>query len=439
MSDTPPLRRAGNAGSIPSGGLGPITRGGLKVTARSRSRGNRPPPPVRRGRVGCPLDIARLPQLIAPPWLVCYGAPRIALGKPGESRGRKATGLPPRQRGEDGWAADLGSRSRITIPDHGAAASVLCVRSGPWRVTRPGHQAVAHRPGRGHPMGQAIDHARGSMWSRPCRKAACNRLAAGLHRLHAAVQFCTPGRQLGRPPPGRPPGIVRCLGLVAAIWLLGEGRPIAVVQPADAVLPPASVLRPVIQLGDRLPAISQPTVVPLDHLGPGNELPDSAGLPAEMPDSAGLSNEWPLGLASGASPLARHADPPAEPGAPPAAAPLVAVALRYVGAPYRYGGADPSGFDCSGFVFFVSREAGRPLPRTIAEQSAAGPPLAASALQAGDLVFFADTYTEGLSHSGIYVGGGQFVHAGTEATGVVVSALANPYWASHWHGAVRIV
>jgi hypothetical protein len=282
----------------------------------------------------------------------------------------------------------------------------------------------------------------------------------------------TPSRRTLHAPQGRShgaargsaatgPRIVRCLGLVAAIWLLGELRPIAVVEPADAFLPPAvppavplagpqagpqavplagppaSVLRSPIQPGDPLPASIQPTEVRLAQLAQGNELPDPAGLPAALPDPAGLPADLLLGLASGASPLARDADPPAGPGAPPAAAPLAAVALRYVGAPYRYGGADPSGFDCSGFVFFVSRAAGRPLPRTIAEQAAAGPPVAPSALQAGDLVFFADTYTEGLSHSGIYVGGGQFVHAGTEATGVVVSALANPYWASHWHGAIR--
>ena len=114
-----------------------------------------------------------------------------------------------------------------------------------------------------------------------------------------------------------------------------------------------------------------------------------------------------------------------------------AVALQFRGAPYAFGGAAPEGFDCSGFVFFVLTRAGVPIERDIWSQYESGEHLDRQQLVAGDLVFFQDTYGTGLSHNGIYVGNGEFIHAANEEAGVAISSLAGSYWESHWLGATR--
>ena len=70
-------------------------------------------------------------------------------------------------------------------------------------------------------------------------------------------------------------------------------------------------------------------------------------------------------------------------------------------------------------------------------QMQSGPRVGRDNLQAGDLVFFANTYMAGLSHVGIYIGGGRFIHAGSERTGVTVTSLGDPYWAPRYYGASR--
>jgi peptidoglycan endopeptidase LytE len=115
----------------------------------------------------------------------------------------------------------------------------------------------------------------------------------------------------------------------------------------------------------------------------------------------------------------------------------VQIALGYIGHPYVYGGTAPSGFDCSGFVHFVQHRAGREIPRDLLGQYEAGShPL--GALESGDLVFFRDTHEDGLSHSGIYLGNGQFIHAVNETSGVDISSLNDPYYAERWYGATRL-
>lgn len=116
---------------------------------------------------------------------------------------------------------------------------------------------------------------------------------------------------------------------------------------------------------------------------------------------------------------------------------LVNLATELVGSPYRFGGTSPSGFDCSGFVMFVYSQFGISLPHTEAGQLASGPAVSADDLQPGDIVVFANTYQAGLSHSGIYVGDGRFVHAGNERSGVLVSSLWDGYWGQHFVGASR--
>jgi peptidoglycan DL-endopeptidase CwlO len=116
---------------------------------------------------------------------------------------------------------------------------------------------------------------------------------------------------------------------------------------------------------------------------------------------------------------------------------IVSIAMQYRGAPYRFGGASPRGFDCSGFVYYVLNKAGISIGRTIPYQINAGPRVSRSNLQPGDLVFFANTYKSGLSHAGIYIGGGKFINAANESVGVVVSDLGSSYWSSHYSMAVR--
>jgi cell wall-associated NlpC family hydrolase len=107
------------------------------------------------------------------------------------------------------------------------------------------------------------------------------------------------------------------------------------------------------------------------------------------------------------------------------------------GTPYRNGGSDPAGFDCSGFVWYVFGQHGIPMPRTVAAQYRTGIEVGTDALRAGDLVFF-DTNGAGPSHVGIVIGGDEFVHAPSSAGQVRVERLGAAYWARRFAGARRV-
>ena len=106
--------------------------------------------------------------------------------------------------------------------------------------------------------------------------------------------------------------------------------------------------------------------------------------------------------------------------------------MRYLGVPYRWGGASPSGFDCSGLVMYVFAQVGVSLPHSSYAQYGMGVPVARSQLQPGDLVFF-----DGLGHVGIYVGGGSFIHAPHTGDVVKISSLTG-WYASEYVGARRV-
>lgn len=113
-------------------------------------------------------------------------------------------------------------------------------------------------------------------------------------------------------------------------------------------------------------------------------------------------------------------------------------AKKYLGIRYVYGGASPSGFDCSGFVYYVLKQFGFSPYRTPADQYNQGTAVSKADLQVGDIVFFANTAGRGISHVGIYAGGGQFIHSPNSRSTVSFSDLSSGYWADHYYGARRM-
>jgi peptidoglycan DL-endopeptidase CwlO len=143
-------------------------------------------------------------------------------------------------------------------------------------------------------------------------------------------------------------------------------------------------------------------------------------------------------LASAGSSSAESSAPTIEaPAALPSAPPsryggVVGIAMQYLGTPYVYGGASPSGFDCSGFIMYVFSQIGVSLPHNAAAQYGYGTPVDRSQLQPGDLVFF-----NGLGHAGIYVGGGSFIHSPHTGDVVKISSISG-WYSSTWVGARRL-
>jgi cell wall-associated NlpC family hydrolase len=139
---------------------------------------------------------------------------------------------------------------------------------------------------------------------------------------------------------------------------------------------------------------------------------------------------------------ANQVDPDADTAATaPATGDIIAdFALQFLGYPYVWAGNTPAGFDCSGFTQYVTASTtGLDIGHDTAGQTAYGAFVDWGAWQPGDLVYFANTYGAGISHAGVYIGDGQFVHAENPSTGVTVSSLYSDYYASHYYGAYRIV
>ena len=176
----------------------------------------------------------------------------------------------------------------------------------------------------------------------------------------------------------------------------------------------------------------------------GARAPDTAGVPlrawlaatvlivlAGCASSGGVSRPLPGPPAVPSGSEEAHL-PPAE------ALRIVETALALQGAPYRNGGTDPSGFDCSGFVEYVFAQNGVALPRDVQQQWSVGRPVSRPDLRPGDLVFFSVT-GRGASHVGIAAGSGTFVHAPSSRGRVRTEQLNAPYWSRRFVGARRIV
>ncbi len=119
---------------------------------------------------------------------------------------------------------------------------------------------------------------------------------------------------------------------------------------------------------------------------------------------------------------------------------LIFHALAFIDVKYKYGGVSPeTGWDCSGYVFHVFREAaGVLLPRDSASMSAEGQPVARSELRPGDLVFF-HTLKRAFSHVGIYLGDHRFIHAPAAGKAVQISSMNSAYWSRRYNGGRRIL
>jgi len=173
----------------------------------------------------------------------------------------------------------------------------------------------------------------------------------------------------------------------------------------------------------------------------------SAAPGTTAPGTADPGTTAPRTTAPGTAPPAAAAPVTNAPGtrAPSTVAPgvlfdsyaLTGTALSLRGIPYRNGGTDPHGFDCSGFTQYVFAQYGISIPREVREQFRVGKSVEPDQLVAGDLLFFTTT-DPGASHVGISIGGDEFVHA-PSSTGVVrVEHLSSSYWSPRYLGARRL-
>ena len=166
-------------------------------------------------------------------------------------------------------------------------------------------------------------------------------------------------------------------------------------------------------------------------------------IPYENQDSANSPKFYRLGKSTGITPSAAALNGTASSGSSTSSgkatgAQILAEAQKYLGTRYVAGGASPSGFDCSGYVYYVLKQLGYSPYRTPAEQYKMGTSVSKANLQVGDIVFFANTYTSGISHVGIYSGNGQFIHSPNSRSTVSYSDLTSGYWAEHYYGARRV-
>lgn len=117
---------------------------------------------------------------------------------------------------------------------------------------------------------------------------------------------------------------------------------------------------------------------------------------------------------------------------------IISYAKKYLGVNYRFGRSSSKAFDCSGFTMFIFRAAGIHLPHSAAGQANLGLSVEKSKLKPGDLVFF-ETYKPGISHVGMYIGNGHFIHASSGKGEVTITRLADAYYVKRYRGSTRII
>jgi len=114
---------------------------------------------------------------------------------------------------------------------------------------------------------------------------------------------------------------------------------------------------------------------------------------------------------------------------------IVSISKQFIGVPYEWGGATPTGFDCSGFVYYVLNQSGKSIARYSAE-GYYNRSYYVDVPAVGDIVYFKNTYKEGISHLGIYIGNNQFIHA--DSSGVRITSLDNSYYKQHFDSFKRL-
>lgn len=117
---------------------------------------------------------------------------------------------------------------------------------------------------------------------------------------------------------------------------------------------------------------------------------------------------------------------------------ILAISQPHIGTPHRYGGTQPGGFDCSGFVQYVYSKFGISLPHGSYNQLPKGKPIARNELRPGDLVFFKITRRAAVTHVGIYIGNDQMVHASIQKGVVIDKIFGDEYYNKHFHSACRL-
>ncbi|HET9833034.1 MAG TPA: C40 family peptidase [Vicinamibacterales bacterium] len=152
--------------------------------------------------------------------------------------------------------------------------------------------------------------------------------------------------------------------------------------------------------------------------------------------SSGANRPHPFPTPSAPEPAPVAPVPPPRAAMPQDQA-LIATALSFRGTPYRNGGSDPTGFDCSGFTQWVFAQHGVALPREVEQQFKVGEKINQDDLKPGDLVFF-HTESRGPSHVGIFVADDQFVHAPSSRGVVRVEYVNSTYWGRRFIGARRV-